>query len=190
MFFLKPLSICTIFIEKLSTALQTIGGNKLSKTQKLWFSICLTGILVTNSVCWKKFERSGFGKFTSNALSKMFRKNKISWDMILMASSLNVFKQYEITNGILALDGTDNTRSKNTQKIAKVSSIKDKTSGGFIKGQELTILVLITDKVTIPVGFEFHESDPVLKDWKKSEKALKNKGVAKKDRPILDFSHF
>ena len=184
MFFSKPLSLCTIFIENLSIALQTIGGNKLSRTQKLWFSICLTGILVTNSVCWKKFERSGFGRFTSNALSKMFRKNKISWDMILMASCLNVFKTYNITNGSLALDGTDNQRSKNTSTIAKVSSIKDKTSGGFIKGQELTILVLITDKITIPVGFEFHESDPVLKDWKKSEKDLKKKGVAKKDRPI------
>ena len=67
--------------------------------------------------------------------------------MILMASILNIFKQYEVTNGTLALDGTDNKRSKNTQKIAKVSSIKDKASGGFIKGQELTILVLITDKV-------------------------------------------
>ena len=64
----------------------------------------------------------------------MFRKNKISWDMILMASCLNVFKTYNITNGSLALDGTDNQRSKNTSTIAKVSSIKDKTSGGFIKG--------------------------------------------------------
>jgi len=184
MFFSKPLSLCTMFIDNLSVSLQTIGGNKLSRTQKLWFSICLTGILVTNSVCWKKFERSGFGKFTSNSLSKMFRKNKISWDMILMASILNIFNQYEITNGTLALDGTDNKRSKNTKKIAKVSSIKDKTSGGFIRGQELTILVLITDKVTIPVGFKFHETDPVLKDWNKSEKELKEKGVAKKDRPI------
>ena len=126
MFFSKPLSLCTMFIENLSVSLQTIGGNKLSRTQKLWFSICLTGILVTNSVCWKKFERSGFGKFTSNALSKMFRKNKISWDMILMASSLNIFKQYEITNGTLALDGTDNKRSKNTQKIAKSQVLKIK----------------------------------------------------------------
>ena len=76
MFFSKPLSLCTIFIENLSVALQTIGGNKLSRTQKLWFSICLTGILVTNSVCWKKFERSGLANLHQMLYQRCLEKIK------------------------------------------------------------------------------------------------------------------
>ena len=68
-----------------------------------------------------------------------------------MASVLNIFEKYDITQGVLALDGTDNGRSKNTKKIAKVHTIKDKASGGFIKGQELTILILITENSMIDI---------------------------------------
>ena len=183
MFYLKPLSLCTRFIDQVNAALITMGGKKLSKAQKLWFSICITGVIITNSVCWRRFERAGFGKFCSKNLSKMFRKGKLGWDAILMASVLNIFEKYHITEGVLALDGTDNKRSKNTSTISKVHSIKDKASGGFIKGQELTIVVLITSQITLPVGFEFYEPNPAHREWKKTDATLKNQGLLKKDRP-------
>ena len=44
-------------------------------------------------------------------------------------------------------------------------------------------LLLVTDKLTIPVGFEFHETDPKLTAWNKEDKRLRQKGVAKKYRP-------
>jgi hypothetical protein len=113
----------------------------------------------------------------------MFRHGKIDWNKVLMASVMNVCKKYGITEGVLALDGTDNKRSKNTTKIAKVHTIKDKTSGGFIKGQALTILVLITDKITLPVGFNFYEPDPVYNRWQKQDKALRKQGVKNSLRP-------
>ena len=100
-----------------------------------------------------------------------------------MASVLNIFEKYDITQGVLALDGTDNGRSKNTKKIAKVHTIKDKASGGFIKGQELTILVLISEKITVPVGFAFYEPDPMYRQWKKEDKILRKQRIPKKDRP-------
>lgn len=84
---------------------------------------------------------------------------------------------------MIALDGTDNRRSKNTQNIANVHKIKDKNSGGFIKAQELTILLLITDKITVPVGFAFYQPDPVLSEWRRKDKELKRQGVAKHERP-------
>ena len=34
---------------------------RLTNIQKLWLSFCLTGILLTNSVCWARFERASFG---------------------------------------------------------------------------------------------------------------------------------
>ncbi len=183
MFYTRPLSLCTTFINQISEALLTLGVKRLSLSQKVWLSVCLTGVILTNSVCWKRFERAGFGRFSANTLSKMFRRGKIDWDKLLMASVLNIFDKYSITEGVLALDGTDNGRSKNTSKIAKVHSIKDKASGGFIKGQELTILVLISEKITIPVGFAFYEPDPVYRQWKKEDKALRKQGIPKKDRP-------
>lgn len=138
---------------------------------------------MTNSLCWKRFERAGFGQFPAGTLSKMFRRGKLVWAKMLQASVLNLFEQYQITKGVLALDGTDNKRSKNTTTIANVHSIKDKTSGGFIKGQALTILVMITDKITIPVGFEFYTPDPAYQVWLKADKKLKKQGISKKDRP-------
>lgn len=183
MFYLQPLSLCTSFIEQIDEALAASDLKRLSLSQKLWLSICLTGVIITNTVCWKRFERAGFGRYSAGTLSKMFRRGKIHWDNLLMVSVLTLFEKYCIKAGVLALDGTDNARSKNTQAIAKVHKIKDKASGGFIKGQELTMLVLITDKLTVPVGFEFYEPDPAYSEWKKVDKQLKQQGVAKKNRP-------
>jgi hypothetical protein len=183
MFFLQPLATSQAFLEQLNQSLASLSAPTLSQTQKLWLSICITGILVTNSVCWKKFERAGFGKYSSVTLSAMFRRGKLCWDKLLLASILLIFKQYDITKGMLALDGTDNSRSKNTKNISKVHKIKDKASGGFIQGQALTIMILITDKVTIPVGFEFYEPDLAHISWRKKDKQLKKQGVSKQDRP-------
>ena len=183
MFYLKPLEICSTFVTKINEALSNLGKKKLSKAQHTWLAICITGIIITNSVCWKKFERAGFGRFCADAISKMFRRAKIDWDQLLVTSILTVFKEYNITSGVLALDGTDNKRSKNTSKISNVHSIKDKTSGGFIKGQEITILTIITNKVTIPVGFNFYDPDPIHKNWRKNDKNLRKKGISKKNRP-------
>lgn len=183
MFYLQPLALCTAFIEQIDETLVVAGLKKLSLSQKLWLSVCLTGVIITNTVCWKRFERAGFGRYSAGTLSKMFRRGKIHWDNLLMVSVLTLFEKYRITAGVLALDGTDNGRSKNTKAIAKVHKIKDKASGGFIKGQELTILVLITDKLTLPVGFEFYEPDPAYSEWKKADRQLKQEGIAKKNRP-------
>jgi len=183
MFFLQPLSTIKEFVQQLSKSLVELDAPPLTSAQKLWLSVCITGIIVTNSVCWKKFERAGFGKYGGGTLSAMFRRSKFTWDKLLVASVSHVLKQYEITEGLLALDGTDNHRSKNTKRIGKAHKIKDKTTGGFINGQALTILVLITNKVTIPVGFEFYEPDPDYVSWKNNDKQLKKQGVPKKERP-------
>lgn len=183
MFFLKPLSLCSLFIEQLNESLETIGARPLSRIQRTWLSICITGVLVTNTVCWKRFERACFGQYSATALSKMFCRGKILWERLLFASVCRVITAYNITSAVLALDGTENKRSKNTKALAKVHKMKDKSTGGFIMGQHLTILILITDKITVPVGFELYEPDPVQKLWQKQDKKLRKTGVAKSKRP-------
>ncbi len=50
-------------------------------------------------------------------------------------------------------------------------------------GQGLVFLVLITSKITIPVGFEFYMPDPELKAWKKLDEKLRKQGIPKSQRP-------
>ena len=47
------------------------------------------------------------------------------------------------------------------------------------------LLLLVTQSVTIPVGFAFYMPDPVLTAWTKEDKRLKKSGVAKKERPVI-----
>jgi hypothetical protein len=102
---------------------------------------------------------------------------------LLQLSVEVVLRRYGIREGCLSLDDSDKRRSKMTRKIAYVHKLKDKTSGGYIQGQCLIFLVLITPKLTIPVGFAFYQPDPVLSAWTKEEKRLKKAGVPARQRP-------
>jgi hypothetical protein len=81
------------------------------------------------------------------------------------------------------LDDSEKRRAKITKRIYRAHKLKDKKTGGYINGQSLLVLVLVTPVLTIPVGFGFHQTDPALSAWYKSEKKLKKQGVVKKDRP-------
>ena len=155
----------------------------LTKTQKLWVSFCLTGILLTNTVCWARFERASMGGWLEPALSWMFRRSSIDWSKLLQGSIKVILNKYGIEGGSLELDDTERERSKNAKKLHGLGKQKDKKSGGYFNGQSILMLLLVTKKVSIPVGFEFYRMDPVLRAWKKEEARLKRKGVKKINRP-------
>jgi len=176
MFIKEPLPFVSQFIEELNNGIKERYPNeKLSRIQRLWLGFCIMGIYVTNTVCWAKFEKASFGKYSLGALSWMFRNSRIPWNNLLVVSTIIILKRYGITSGSIGIDDTDKKRSKSTKKISKVHKIKDKSSGGYIMGQSLVFLVLITKKITIPVGFGFFEPDPELRAWKKQEYKLKKK---------------
>ena len=180
----KPLPFVTTFIEALNDAIKIHQpGSELSRTQKYWLSFCVMAILITNSVCWARFERASIGKYSMAALSWMFHHSKIPWDLLLQLSIRVVLLKYDITEGVISIDDTDNKRSKSTKFISWVHKIKDKASGGYIMGQSLVFLVLITSKITIPVGFSFYVPDPELTAWNKKDKKLKKQGVIASKRP-------
>jgi len=151
----------------------------LTRIQCYWLSFVIMGLLLTNSLCWKRFERYSVGDYTDTAISWMFRRSKIAWECLLRASTLRIIEQYKITQGVLVIDDTDRERSKNTTQIGKVHKIKDKKSGGYFNGQNIIFLLLVSKEITIPVGFEFHQPDPALSAWNKSDKALRKKKVSK-----------
>jgi hypothetical protein len=184
MFLNAPLPFIKTFVDELDTGLRAHEpGGGLSSTQRKWLGFCLMGILLTNSVCWARFERVSLGKYKQSALSWMFHHSQIAWMLVLQVSVSLVLRQHGIIEGILSTDDSDHRRSKTTKLIFKAHKLKDKKSGGYVNGQTIVLLVLVTPKVTLPVGFAFYQADPVQRAWKKEDERLKKKGVAKKKRP-------
>ena len=180
----EPLPFIEEYLRILNSAIETYcPGKKLSQIQQYWLSFCIMAIIVTNSVCWSRFEKANMGRYSTSALSWMFRKSRIPWYLLLQMSVTVILKKYGITEGCLGVDETDKKRSKSTKKIFRTHKVFDKSSGGYFNGQSIVFLLLITKKITIPVGFSFYKPDPVLSAWRKEDKKFKKKGIGKKNRP-------
>jgi hypothetical protein len=181
----QPAQFIKTFVTDLDAALGKLKPTaKLTSLQKIWLGFCLTGILLTNSVCWAKFERASLGERKIAALSWMFREAKVAWDYLLLASVTLVLKRHGITEGVLVLDESDRARSKRTKRIYGAHKQKHKASGGYVNGQTVVLLLLVTQTITLPVGFAFYRPDQALTAWRKEDKRLKKSGMAKKDRPL------
>jgi hypothetical protein len=180
----ESLPFVTGYVDELDTTLKslhpTIG---LFDSQKGWLRFCLVAIVVTNSLCWKRFERASLGRWFHTALSWMFRQSKIGWQWLVRASVVLILRMYGIQEGILVVDDSDKKRSNATKRIYKAHRLRDKTSGGTINGQNLVVLVLVTPLLTLPTSFAFYMPDPVLAAWKKRDKGLKQQGIPKSARP-------
>lgn len=172
------------FLDLISSELKSINVDlKLTIAQKLWFSFCILGVFVTGTFCWNRFERYSVGHYSTAALSWMLRHSKIPWDWILIASVRVILRKYSIKYGHLVIDDTDKKRSKSTTKIDKTHKIFDKKTNGYIMGQNIVFLLLVTDKITIPVGFKFYAPDPKKIAWHKNDESLRKQKVKKSDRP-------
>ena len=180
----KPAPFVSAFIEAVDTAIRAHQPHHaMSATQRAWLAFCLTAVLVTNSICWARFERASLGTYSLAALSWMFRHSKIPWDQLLVASVRVILRHHGITSGSLVIDDTDNQRSKSAKALAHLYKLRDKESGGHIWGQSLVFLLLVTAKISMPVGFVFYQPAPELSAWYKKEKALKKQGIPKPQRP-------
>jgi hypothetical protein len=189
--FSKAAPFVTSFIEELNKSIETLKpGQGLSQIQRGWLSFCVMGVIVTNSVCWARFERAGLGRYSMAALCWVFRHAKIPWEMLLYRSVCVILARYGITEGFLLIDDTDKRRSKSTRRIGHVHKIKDKATGGFVMGQEIVFLVLATSKITFPVGFAFYMPDPALSSWYRQKKQFQKGGMgplARKPAPNENY---
>ena len=180
----KPAPFVRTFIDTVDQAIrQDHPDSGLSAMQRSWLAFCVTATLVTHSICWARFERASLGTYSMAALSWMFRHSKIPWARLLVASVRVILRHHGITSGSLVIDDTDNSRSKAAKKLAYLYKLRDKESGGYLWGQSLVFLLLVTPKISIPVGFVFYQPDPDLSAWYRREKALKKQKVPKAQRP-------
>ena len=180
----KPAPFVRAFVEAVDEAIRAYQpSHGMSAMQRTWLAFCVTAVLVTNSICWARFERASLGTYSLAALSWMFRHSKIPWDELLAASVRVILPHHGITSGSLLIDDTDNPRSKAAHTLAHLSKRRDKERGVYLWGQSLVFLVLVTPKISIPVGFTFYQPAPELSAWYKQEKTLKKQGVPKPQRP-------
>src|SRR6266446_1165134 len=180
----KPAPFVRAFVEAVNDAIRAHHpSHAMSATQRAWLAFCVTAVLVTNSICWARFERASLGTYSLAALSWMFRHSKMPWDELLVASVRVILRHYGIISGSLVIDDTDNPRSKAAKALAYLYKLHDKESGDYIWGQSLVFLLLVTAKISMPVSFAFYQPAPEFSAWYKKEKALKKQGVAKQQRP-------
>jgi hypothetical protein len=172
------------YVDQLNKIL-AVDNKQLTALQSCWLKFILLGILITNSVCWKKIERFSIAGYSFKAISWMFRRSKIYWYGLLTASTSYLIKLYKISNCILVVDDTDIQRSKNATKIGKLHKIKDKKTNGYFMGQNIIKLLLIANGITLLVGFKLYEPDSKLRQIKLERKRLKAKGVTKQHLPKL-----
>ena len=191
MIFAKPAPFVSAFIDAVDeTIRQNDPHHGMSAIQRTWLAFCVTATLVTHSICWARFERASLGAYSMAALSWMFRHRKMPWDQLLVASVRVILRHHgikvsptpDITSGSLVIDDTDNPRSKAAKKLAYLYKLRDKESGGYVWGQSLVFLLLVTPKISIPVGFVFYQPAPELSAWYRQEKARKKQKAPKAQR--------
>lgn len=178
----EALDFVKSYLDGLDDSLKTVGG-RLTKAQKAWLAFCLTAMVFTNVINWKAWERWSGGKYSDSALSKMLHWGQIPWSVLLHASIKLLLSRYNIREGVLVIDDSDHQRSKSTTHIAHVHRIKDKKTDGYFRGQNLVFLLLVTDRITLPIGFAFYEPDPTVSQWKQNDQNLKKQHIQKAERP-------
>jgi hypothetical protein len=180
----KPAPFVSAFVTAVDEAIRAHQPScGMSAIPRTWLAFCVTAVLVTNSICWARFERASLGTYSLAALSWMFRHSKMPWDQLLVASVRVILRHHGLTSGSLLIDDTDNPRSKSASTLAHLYKLRDKESGGYLWGQSLVLLVLVTPKISMPVGFVFYPPAPELSAWYKQEKVLKKQGVPSTQRP-------
>jgi len=142
------------------------------------------GVLMTNSVCWAGFERMGLGNYRLGALSWMFRKTKIPWGKLFQTSVGRVLEQHGIRDGVAVADDSDHRRAKRTKRIHAAHKIfEKKKTGGYFNGQTLVFLVLVSRRVTLPVGFRCYRPDPAVVAWRQADGRLRQAKVRPAEPP-------
>ena len=118
MFAQNPLPFIERYVEELETELGKLPSQRYrSGVQRCWLKYGLMGILLTNQVCWAKFERAGLGGYKQGGLSWMFWHSQIPWEWLLVASVRLILIHYGIDSGVLVADDSNRKRAKVTRRI-------------------------------------------------------------------------
>ena len=58
----KPAPFVSAFVDAVDQAIREQNpSHGMSTIQRAWLTFCVTAVLVTNSICWARFERASLG---------------------------------------------------------------------------------------------------------------------------------
>jgi hypothetical protein len=186
----KPAPCVSAVVDAVDEAIREQNPSDGRSTMpRAWLALCVTAVLITHAIGWARFARASLGTDALAALSWRFRHRKMPGELLLVASVRVIRRQYGMTAGSLVIDDTDTQRSKSATTRAHLDTRRDQESGGYMWGQRLVFLVLVTPQISIPVGVVCYQPAPELSPWDKKEKALKQQGVPPTQRPPTPAPH-
>jgi hypothetical protein len=140
----KPAPFVTAFVDALDTTLQDhCPGQGLAALHRAWLAWCPTALLVTNSLCWMRFERASLGTYSLAALAWRFRHAKRPWEPLWVARVRMILASDGLTSGSLLLDDTEKKRSKAATTLAHLDKLHAQERGGSLWGQSGVFLVCV-----------------------------------------------
>ena len=108
MLFLEPLKETYAFVHSIRREInQTYGPKPFSNRAVDFLCFCLTGIIVTGTISWTKFEMASAGSWSQNALSWFLHHSTfIPWQKLLTASAMIICRTFGATEEMLWILGT------------------------------------------------------------------------------------
>ena len=156
-----PAPLVSAFVDAGDEAMRAQSpSHGLAALPRTGLAFWVTAVLVTNAMGWARFERASLGTYALAALSWLFRHSQSPWDELLVARVRVILRPYGITSGSLVMDDTDNPRAKAAKARAPLYKLRDKESGGYLWGQRLVFRLVVTPKISMPVGFAFYQPAP------------------------------
>src|SRR5512144_360411 len=115
----EPLPFVRAYLETLDEQLRPDRSDQrgLSRRQRHWLGFCLMGMMITQSLCWARFERFSAGRYSAWALRWMFRHANLPWRWLWRGSVTLVWQRYGIRQGVLILEDLTNPGAKVTERI-------------------------------------------------------------------------
>ena len=90
-------------------------------------------------------------KLSAKAFSWMLHYSKICWDSIFEKCVLRLVSLFGL-KGFLVIDDTDRLRAKSTSKLFGIQKLKDKKTAGYSTGQNIILLLFVTEKMIFSSG--------------------------------------
>lgn len=160
----QPLRSISDFVRQVAKQ----GGADLTTKQHGLLATLLTGMILLGSFKVKGISALFLSKLTPAAIYAMLRRGNIPFDKLFWGALKLIIKAFNVRVITIAVDDTERERSKNCKVLPFVRKALCKATGGWIQAQNIVFIVLVTDRVTIPVWFSFHRPANLSKDQRKA----------------------
>ena len=154
----------------------------MSAMQRTWLAFCVTAVWITNSIRWARFARASLGPLRWLLCRGCSGTAKFPGTNYLWPVCASFYGTMASPRGASSLM-TPITRAPIGQATRPLHKVRDKENPGYRWGQSLVFLVLVTPKISLPVGFVFYQPAPEFSAWYQQAKVLKKQGNPPKQRP-------